>query len=238
MFLVKIKKFITVKIFLLNIRWLIKVLPKIYRRYNNKTDCNLFYVFLKFSFYRLLYKKSIIAHEKVKINGINNIELNGSLEIGVNYFGILLPSDRTLLNIRGKLKINSSHYSIGRGCRIDISKDAIVEIGERGHITAFTTLIIMHKLIIGDNCAISWNCQFLDDDRQSIEYAGRKEKEKEIIIGNHVWIGSGAQIYQGTKIPDGCVIASNSVVRATFTKPNAIIGGNPAHIIKENIKWK
>ena len=221
-----------------NIRWLIKVLPKIYKKYHNKTDSNLFYVLLKFSYYILVYKKSITAHEKAKIIGIKNIELKGSLEIGINYFGILLPSDRTFLNVRGKLKINSPHYSIGRGCRIDVGKDAVVEIGEGGHITAFTSFIITNKLKIGNGCAISWNCQFLDDDRQSIEYEGRKEREKEIIIGNHVWIGSGAQIYQGTKIPDGCIIASNSIVRGVFTKPNTIIGGNPARIIKEDVKWK
>ena len=223
---------------LLNIKWLIKVLPKIYKRYNNKTDCNLLYVLIKFVLYKLAYNKHIIAHKKVKINGIKNIEINGSLEIGVNYFGILLPSDQTFLNIKGKLKINSSHYSIGRGCRLDIGENAVVEIGEKGHITAFTNFIILNKLIIGDDCSISWNCQFLDDDHQFIDYKGMKEKEKEIIIGNHVWIGSGAQIYKGTKIADGCIIAANSIVRGIFEKRNALIGGNPARIIKENIKWK
>ena len=86
--------------------------------------------------------------------------------------------------------------------------------------------------------ANSWNCQFLDSDHQFIEYVGRKEKENEIIIGNHVWIGSGAQIYKGTIIADGCVIAANSVVRGIFNTSNSLIGGNPARIIKENIKWK
>ena len=61
--------------------------------------------------------------------------------------------------------------------------------------------------------------------------------KSEIIIGNHVWICSGTQIYKGTKIADGCVIAANSVVRGVFSVPNALIGGNPARIIKENIKW-
>lgn len=93
----------------------------------------------------------------------------------------------------------------------------------------------MHKLVIGDGCVISWNVQFLDEDFHSIKYDNKTEKNNEIIVGNRVWIGNGVQIYRGTNIPDGCVIASNSVVRGFFIKQNCIIGGNPAKIIKENI---
>lgn len=221
-----------------NIKWLFFYLPKLYKRYKNKTDCNLFYVLVKFIYYKLVHNKHIIAHRKVKINGIENIELKGSLEIGVNPFGILLNTDPTFINVKGKLKINSSHYSIGRGCRIDIGENAIVEIGEKGHITAFTNMIISNKLVIGDDCAISWDCQFLDDDHQEIFYPDKKQKKNGIIIGNHVWIGSGAQIYKGTQIADGCVVAANSVVRGDFDTPNSIIGGNPARLIKTGVKWK
>jgi len=220
------------------IKWLIiRALPRLYKNWHNKTDCNLFFVLLKYAFYTLFYNKRIIAHKNSKINGIKNLELKGSLEIGVSYFGLFLPTDVTFLNIRGKLIINSSYYSIGRGCRFDIAKDAVVTIGEKGHITGFTNFIISNRLEIGDDCTISWNCQFLDDDHQFIVYNDKKEKNSEIVIGNHVWICSGTQIYKGTKIADGCVIAANSVVRGAFNVPNAIIGGNPARIIKENIKW-
>jgi acetyltransferase-like isoleucine patch superfamily enzyme len=165
------------------------------------------------------------------------MKLKGSLEIGVTNFGILLPSDYTFLNIKGRLEINSSHYSIGRGCKFYIGEKAIVEIGEGGHITGMSNFIISNKLIIGNDCSISWNCQFLDSDHQFIQYEGKIEKPNEIIIGNHVWIGSGSQVYKGTQIADGCVIAANSVVRGIFKTPNAIIGGNPARKIKENIQW-
>jgi len=94
-----------------------------------------------------------------------------------------------------------------------------------------------HKLTIGDDCAISWNCQFLDDDHQEIFYSDKQQKKNGIIIGNHVWIGCGAQIYKGTVIPNGCVIASNSVVKAEFTSQNSLIGGVPARIIKSNVEW-
>ena len=221
-----------------DIKWLLIHLPKLYKKYKNKTDCNLYYVLVKFIYYKLAYNKHIMAHPKVKIEGVENIILKGSLEIGINEFGIFLNSDQTLLKIRGTLKINSSHYSIGRGCRIYIAEDAIVEFGEKGHITGFSNMIVSNRLIIGDDCSISWGCQFLDDDHQEILYHRKQEKENEIIIGNHVWIGSGVQIYKTTNIPDGCVIAANSVLRGVFNEPNSLIGGNPAKIIKTDIEWK
>ncbi len=50
-------------------------------------------------------------------------------------------------------------------------------------------------------------------------------------IGNDVWIGSNSTIYSGCDIGDGAVIAGNSVVTKSVP-PYAVVGGNPARIIK------
>ena len=126
----------------------------------------------------------------------------------------------------------------GRGCRFDIGKDAIMSIGKGGYTNCNTSFIIMHKLVIGDNCIISWDCQFLDEDFHKVSYSGKKESSDSIIIGDKVWIGCGSKIYKGTIIPNGCVIASNSVVRGIFYEENSIIGGNPARVIKKEINWE
>jgi len=212
-----------------------KKLLSLYRRCA-KSESAFWHVLLRSLFIKLIYRKLFFLHQNVTIKGIKNIETNGKLEVGINYVGFIHKSDKTYLNINGKLKFKSS-YSIGRGCRFDIGKDAVVSIGSGGYINSNTNLIIMHNLTIGDNCIISWNCQFLDDDFHEIRYDNKKSLDNSIIIGNNVWIGCGAQIYKGAVIPDGCVVASNSVVRGRFTAENAIIGGNPARIIKDDITW-
>jgi acetyltransferase-like isoleucine patch superfamily enzyme len=52
-----------------------------------------------------------------------------------------------------------------------------------------------------------------------------------IVIGNDVWIGQGATIQSGVKIGDGAVVAANAHV-VKSVPPYAIVGGNPARVIK------
>jgi acetyltransferase-like isoleucine patch superfamily enzyme len=201
-----------------------------------KSNSKFILVLIRSIFYFIFYKKKIWAHQKAQINGIRNIESNCKLAIGLDYVGFIHKNDLTVLNINGKL-ILSGDYTIGRGCRIDIGKNGTLSIGKGGYINANSRFIVMHELRIGADCAISWDCQFLDEDFHKINYAGRKDQSNSIEIGNQVWIGCGAKIYKGSKIPDGCVIASDSVVKGVFIKENCLIGGNPAKIIKEQISW-
>ena len=159
------------------------------------------------------------------------------MSVGIDYFGFLHKRDNTVLNINGKLIFKGSH-AVGRGCRFDIGKNAVVTIGQGGYLSPNSKFIIMHELVIGDNCAVSWDCLFLDEDFHEIGYAGKKSGSNAIRIGNNVWIGCGVKIYKGSVIPDNCVIASDTVVKGIFTETNSLIGGNPAKMIKQNITWK
>ena len=52
-----------------------------------------------------------------------------------------------------------------------------------------------------------------------------------VIIGNDVWIGSGALILGGVKIGDGAIVAAGAVVTKDV-EPYSIVAGVPAKIIK------
>lgn len=210
-------------------------LKKVYHL-TNKNATRSLKVWGIYQWYQLKFKKHIIAHPRTIISGIRNINTSGTLEIGLMYVGFIHNYDRTHLNIRGKLNL-ASDYRIARGCRFDIEKNAVVSIGRGGYINSFTKIIIQHGLIIGDNCMISWDCQFLDEDFHHLEYSGRKVSDPKIILGNNVWVGCGTNLYKGSQIADGCVIAANSVVRGQFLQKNTLIAGNPAKVIKENIHW-
>jgi acetyltransferase-like isoleucine patch superfamily enzyme len=213
-----------------------KNIAKIYRLCQ-EADANFLIVLFYFLKNKLIYGKNILMHKRVVIKGIKNIKSNTALQIGLGNARFVHNNDTTYLNITGSLFFKGNH-TIGRGCRFDIAKNATITIGRNGYINAMSTFVISHSLVIGDDCVISWNCHFLDEDYHEIKYENKIYKPNEIFIGNHVWVGCDVKIYKGTIIPNGCVIAAGSIVRGIFTETNALIGGNPAKIIKQNISWK
>lgn len=96
----------------------------------------------------------------------------------------------------------------------------------------------MHGLTLGNHVAISWDCEFLDDDFHSIQYDGKEVRDPITEIGDDVWIGSGVKVIKGVKIGNGNVIAAYSVVTKSFMDTNVLIAGNPVQVIRRNISWK
>ncbi len=52
-----------------------------------------------------------------------------------------------------------------------------------------------------------------------------------IIVEDEVWIGTGAMIFSGVRIGKGAIIASGAIVTKDVP-PYAIVGGNPAKLIR------
>jgi len=72
---------------------------------------------------------------------------------------------------------------------------------------------------------------FGEDWKNAME--GKKYPNKgDINIGNDVWIGYNTTIMAGVKIGDGAIIATNATVTKDV-EPYAIVGGNPAQLIKK-----
>lgn len=60
---------------------------------------------------------------------------------------------------------------------------------------------------------------------------------KPIVTEDHVWIGMGATLLQGSHIGYGGIVGASAVVTKPFPD-HCSVAGNPAHIIKENIDWQ
>ena len=61
---------------------------------------------------------------------------------------------------------------------------------------------------------------------------GHPRIKGDIVVGNDVWIGSGAKVMSGVHIGDGSIIAANAVVTKDV-EPYTIVGGVPAKVIKK-----
>lgn len=74
------------------------------------------------------------------------------------------------------------------------------------------------------------NHNYDSEDLQSLPY-DRRFILKPVNIGNNVWIGSRVTIIPGVSIGEGAVIGAGAVV-AHDIPPLAVVGGNPAKVIK------
>jgi virginiamycin A acetyltransferase len=107
------------------------------------------------------------------------------------------------------------------------------------------------QLIIGKFCMIASNVTFIMNGANHLtdaittypfaifgeawEHAmdGKVYPNKgNIHVGNDVWIGYNATIMAGVKIGDGAIIATNATVTKDV-EPYAIVGGNPAQLIRK-----
>lgn len=91
------------------------------------------------------------------------------------------------------------------------------------------------KIVIGKNCMISYDVHIRTDahnyEKKNIPMKEQGMKEADIIIGDDVWIGYGAQVMSGVKMADGSVLGAGGVLTHD-TEAYGVYAGVPARLIK------
>lgn len=98
-----------------------------------------------------------------------------------------------------------------------------------------------HKLVIGKRAQLGRELTIRTSDGHSIFNAGEKlpyNEPQDVIIGDDVWIAQRVTLIKGAQIPSNCVVGACSLVNKKFEEEGCIIAGNPAKVIKRNIRWK
>jgi len=187
----------------------------------------------------------IIISNKTRIKSIiggihlpNNVGF-GLLKVGFSDVSIsYYKEDYSLLNINGVLKIKGE-VNLGAGTKIFVGVNAVLEIGSNLLITANSSIVCKKKIVINENCLISWDVLIMDSDAHPIRNTNNEiiNLDKPITIGNNVWLGCRSVVLKGANIPDNCIVASNSLVNKIFDENNCIIAGQPGQSVKKNIVW-
>lgn len=211
---------------------MVSILKKIYKSESKIDD---FFSILKGI---VFYKSNFFFSRKILVKNEGQLIISNKLFFGTftNRVG-LNPNNYGVLRIykSGSLK-TTGIVRIARDCKIYVAGK--LEIGDGTYINPNSMIYCRTKITIGNNCAISWNCEIIDDDMHTlIVNEEPKQSTKEISIGNKVWIGSNVRILKGVTIGDGSVVASGSIVTKSVPN-NTLVGGTPAKIIKEKINWK
>ena len=102
-----------------------------------------------------------------------------------------------------------------------------------------------HCIAIGKCCSLAESITFMIDvnhDYRSVcqgelsclrgtAPVSKISRKASIILQNDVWVGHGATIMPGVTLHNGCVVAAGSVVTKDVP-PYAVVGGNPAQILR------
>ena len=102
----------------------------------------------------------------------------------------------------------------------------VVRIGKKCSIAMNCTFTLSQHLLNRFTTGVSTTHLFKHGKGNSSSFS-----KGDIIIKNDVWIGVNSTILDGITIGNGAVIAAGSVVTKDVP-PYAIVGGNPAKIIK------
>ena len=163
--------------------------------------------------------------------------------------------DYCQLNIR--LPKDQIYLEVGHDCVINATINvgaAKVKIGDRVMINNNTTLYCAAGITIGNDVMISWGCTIIDNNSHSlisterlVDLANARQafaagtigdktdwnlvKKAPIIIEDKVWIGFNSIIMKGVTIGEGAIVAAGSVITKDVPA-YAIVGGNPARLIK------
>lgn len=147
-----------------------------------------------------------------------------------NHFIASFPSHRVRLWFYRKVM----KFSIGTGttifmgCKFDCAKG--LTIGNNSCINANCRLDSRGLLKIGNCVSVSEDVIFLTADHNE-ELIGVPDREKKVVIGDYVWIGTRAMVLPGITVEKGAVIAAGAVVSKNVEKL-AVVGGVPAKFIK------
>lgn len=132
-----------------------------------------------------------------------------------------------------RLRVGDGVYLFGDVGLYLIDEAATLEIGDRTYLNRRTEIIARREVVIGADCAISWDVMITDSDEHWREGV---EMVQPVRIGNHVWIGARAMVLKGVTIGDGAIVAAGAVVTKDVPS-GALVGGVPARLIREGEEW-
>lgn len=151
-------------------------------------------------------------------------------------FLIHLIQERRVKSLKARLRSCGDKVYIHPS--VQIADPQLVSIGNNCHFQNDTKLFGCGGGIeIGDGTIFSHEIQVFarnhyydGEDLKLLPYDERFSCEK-VVVGKYVWVGARSIILPGVTIGDGAVIGAGSVVTKDVP-PCAVVGGNPAKILK------
>lgn len=192
------------------------------------------------------YKSIETNHEIQLVNG----------QSFINGFKINCIGEANTLCIQGPAKIrNCTVFIRGNFNKIVINSGVFLNevdfymeddhneavIGEHSQLMGRTHLATIEgtRIIIGKDCLFSSELQFRTGDSHSIvDLEGKRiNPSEDIVISDHVWIGTKVTCLKGTNVARDSIVGATSTLCSKFEHGNTVIAGVPGRIVKTGVNW-
>ena len=187
---------------------------------------------------QLIAEGAFLKRCRIQINGTNNQIVvkdlarlqNCMIYIQGNGNQIHIGKSVSLNYAELWIEDNDNRLQIEDGSSADGKKQAPVHMA----------VIEGNRIILGKDCMLSSGIEIRTGDSHSIvnNEGERINPSKEIVVGNHVWIGTRAMLLKGSRIADDCIVGAGSMVTGSFDEAGCALAGNPAKVLRKDVSWK
>lgn len=163
----------------------------------------------------------------------------GMISLGFGEVGIFdRQRVRSVWHVEGEV-VFQGRTGLGHGTRISVDSGAVLTFGERFLIAAESAIVCRKAITFGNDVLVSWDVQVMDTDWHCIIDDGGAvlNRDSEVVVGDHVWIGSRVLLMKGARIARDSIVAAGSVVTRGTYHANVILAGVPAREIRQGVSW-
>lgn len=189
-----------------------------------RTGCNISNAFISIKKYAHL-----LLEEKVAVSSNGNRMTSWNIEEGAEF------------------RVGKNGRFGGQAGECFVGENALLKIGAGFSINGNYRIVVNKgtSILMGDDCMFSYDVSMRSNDghsifdvvsKENINSTGDVNRNRGIVLGNHVWIGERACVLYNTQIGDGSIIGAMSLVKSKIPN-NCIAAGVPAKVIKRNVAW-
>jgi acetyltransferase-like isoleucine patch superfamily enzyme/coenzyme F420-reducing hydrogenase beta subunit len=186
----------------------------------------------------LWYNKAFIPSQYcvLDINRRAHIIVNDIFRLGIQRIKKSKLESRLYIEDGATLEVNNE-VTISYGANIEIFKNAKLTFGGNTWCNINLTIICMEQIDIGRYVTIGRNVSIRDTNGD--HYIARENYQTYIpvVIKEKAWLASGCTIMPGVTVGEGAIVGANAVV-VKDVPDHAVVAGNPARVIRENVLFK
>jgi acetyltransferase-like isoleucine patch superfamily enzyme len=147
----------------------------------------------------------------------------------LHYYNYSHVQERRRLQLGAGTRM-APNVSFRNGARIQIGHDC--HLGERCYLWAGDS---SGRIVLGNYVSLAPEVFITASDYQfvaGLPFRQQPKRERDVLIGNDVWLGARAVVTAGVEIGDGCIVGAGAVVTKDLP-PNSIAAGVPARVIAQ-----